>query len=169
MAEDEGFLGRWSRLKRQAAQQAAQEEAAAAEPSPGREEPNAEPPPAEPAAAAEPFDPATLPPIESLDANSDYRPFMAPEVPDELRRLALRRAWTSNPAIAGFRGLAEYDWDCNAPGYGRLLPSDDLRRLCERVLRDAAAPAEPAGEEIAAGPVDAPPERPVNSPPEGEA
>lgn len=148
MAEGEGFLGRWSRLKRQAAQ----EEAAPAEP-PRREAPEAEP---AAAAAAEPFDPATLPPIESLGADSDYKPFMAPQVPEELRRLALRKAWTSNPAIAGFRGLADYDWDCNAPDYGRLLPSDDLRRLCERVLRDVAT--EPAGEEAAAKPVAPPPE-----------
>jgi hypothetical protein len=131
MSEAEGFLGRWSRLKREAAPEAAREEP-----------PRPEGPPAEDevgAAAAEPAaDLTSLPPIESLTADSDYTPFLAQGVPEELRRLALRKAWTTNPQIADFRGFADYDWDCNAPGYGQLLPIDDIKRLCDAVLRPLA-------------------------------
>ncbi|WP_448207430.1 DUF3306 domain-containing protein [Azospirillum sp. sgz302134] len=126
MADDEPFLSRWSRLKREA-----------------REEPPPEAPaeePAEPATnpvaeeAPEPFDPATLPPVESLGADSDYTAFLAPEVPQELRLMALRKAWVSDPVIANFRGFAEYDWDCNAPGYAQLLPTDKILDMVESIV-----------------------------------
>lgn len=138
----EGFLRRWSRLKRGAQR---------VEP-PVPPVPVVEPLPAEPvrgtdlaedlaaqhrdqdAAAAEPFDPACLPPVEELGAESDYKPFLSERVPEELRRLALRKAWASDPAIANFQGFAEYDWDCNAPGYGRLLAVDDVERLARAVF-----------------------------------
>ncbi|MBP2316748.1 DUF3306 domain-containing protein [Azospirillum soli] len=122
---DEGFLGRWSRLKREA-----------------REEPPAAPAPIEePAPAEEPFDPSTLPPLESLTADSDYTAFLAPQVPQELRLLALRKAWVSDPKIADFRGFAEYDWDFNAPGYGQLLPTDNIREMVENMFREEPPPA----------------------------
>jgi hypothetical protein len=118
MAEREGFLGRWSRLKREAAREA----------------------PAEPAVDLPPEEPLvdleSLPPLESLGAASDYTPFMAKGVPEELRCAALRKAWASDPVIANFRGFAEYDWDCNAPGYGALLPTDNIQQLLSRILRD---------------------------------
>jgi hypothetical protein len=120
MAEAENFLGRWSRLKQEARVQAEAE----AEPLPETE--------AE--ALPEVPDLASLPPVESLDAASDYTAFLKDGVPEELKRLALRKAWASDPAIAGFRGLCEYDWDCNAPGYGALLPVDDVAKLCRSVL-----------------------------------
>lgn len=121
MAEDEGFLGRWSRLKREAR--------LAPEPEPTPQGP--EPPPAEPEPAEVE---SSLPPVESLCADSDYTAFLKEGVPEELRRFALRKAWASDPAISGFRGLCEYDWDCNAPGYGALLPTDDVAKLCRSVL-----------------------------------
>jgi hypothetical protein len=143
MSEAESFLGRWSRLKRDAAPNAAREEP-----------PRPEGPPAEDevgAAADEPaVDLESLPPIESLTAESDYKPFLAQGVPEELRRLALRKAWTTNPQIANFRGFADYDWDCNAPGYGQLLPIDDIKRLCDAVLRPAKEEKEDAVEAPAA-------------------
>ena len=125
MAEPEGFVSRWSRLKREAA-------------APPPAEPDAVPS-AEPCAALSPVpddveETPTLPPLESLGGDSDYSPFLAPNVPEELHRLALRKAWTSNTTIASFRGFGEYDWDCNAPGYGQLLPTDDIVRLCRAVL-----------------------------------
>jgi Protein of unknown function (DUF3306) len=143
MSEAEGFLGRWSRLKREAATDGAREE----DPS-GPESPSAAD---QPAAGAEPaVDLEALPPIESLTAESDYKPFLAQGVPEELRRLALRKAWTTNPQIANFRGFADYDWDCNAPGYGQLLPIDDIKRLCDAVLRPAKEEKEDAVEAPAA-------------------
>ena len=123
----ESALRRWSRRKLEAAARAAV---------PVRETqgtPGAEPPP-------------ELPAVESLGADSDYGAFLARAVPEELQRLALRKAWSTDPKIAAFRGFAEYDWDCNATGYGALLPVDDIARLCDAVLRPpdpVEAPAVP--------------------------
>ena len=84
--------------------------------------------PAEPKspAGAEPavFDPASLPSIESIAADTDIRPFLQPGVPADLRNAALRRAWSVDPAIRNFKGLQENDWDFNdpngIPGFGPL-------------------------------------------------
>jgi uncharacterized protein DUF3306 len=159
MAEREGFLGRWSRLKRETVREVPAEPAADL-----------------PEAAEEPLvDLEALPPLESLGAASDYTPFLAEGVPEELRCAALRKAWASDPAIASFRGFSEYDWDCNAPGCGALLPTDDVRQLLSRILRDepeeqpelvAGAEGEPAEVETAAEepPI---PDEPVPVPDEG--
>jgi len=78
----------------------------------------------EPGTAVPPgFDPTHLPPIESITAASGIRGFLAPGVPAELSRAALRRAWTTDPAIRDFVGLAESQWDFTmpdaVPGSGR--------------------------------------------------
>ncbi len=144
MAETGGFLARWSRLKRREDEQlpsaAALPDGAApaAAPEAGRPDRDAE--------GEEGFDASSLPPIESLCADSDYTAFLRQGVPEQLQTLALRKAWATDPAIAGFRGLAEYDWDCNAPGYAALWPTDDVARLCEAVLGPAAAPEAEAEE-----------------------
>jgi hypothetical protein len=76
------------------------------------------------AAMQEPFDPASLPSIDSITADTDIVAFLKSDVPMELTRAALRRAWTSDPAIRGFIGIAENQWDFNDPngisGFGRL-------------------------------------------------
>ena len=122
MSEQEGFLSRWSRLKRESEHDGwtGRTEATPAEVPETIEE--------------ELVDLEALPPIESLGGESDYKPFLARGIPEELQRLALRQAWRSDPKIAGFRGFADYDWDCNAPGYGQLLPTDNIRRLCDAIL-----------------------------------
>jgi hypothetical protein len=61
------------------------------------------------------LDLANLPPIESIGSGSDIRPFLAPGVPADLTRTALRRAWSTDPAIRDFVGLSENSWDFNAP------------------------------------------------------
>ncbi|KAA0582386.1 DUF3306 domain-containing protein [Azospirillum sp. B21] len=130
---DEGFLGRWSRLKRET-----RTEEAPAGPEQMDDAPAAVPAeiaPSPPAAEEAP-DLSDLPPLDSLDAASDYTGFLRRDVPGELRRQALRKAWASDPTIAGFRGFAEYDWDYNAPGYGALRPTDDIARLLDAVLPD---------------------------------
>lgn len=144
--DDEGFLARWSRLKREGPPAAAASEPPAEQDAAGEE-------------AAEPADAATLPPVESLDADSDYTRFLAVEVPQELRLAALRKAWVSDPKIAGFRGFAEYDWDCNAPGYGQLLPTDSIRDMVEAMFREE--PAENGPAEDGEGVKDAAGETPV--------
>ena len=85
-----------------------------------------------------PFDLASLPPIESITGASDIRAFLAPGVPPELTRAALRRVWTADPAIRDFVGLAENAWDFNAPGaiagFGSLEMTDELRREVMRMV-----------------------------------
>ncbi len=50
-----------------------------------------------------------LPPIESLEKDSDFTPFFGPNVPDFLKRRAFKALWMSNP-LFGFRdGLNDYD------------------------------------------------------------
>jgi hypothetical protein len=79
-----------------------------------------------------------LPPIESITATTDVRPFLAPGVPPELTRAALRRAWVADPQIRDFIGIAENQWDFNdpngVPGFGPLGPLDDVAKLVARVV-----------------------------------
>jgi Protein of unknown function (DUF3306) len=114
MSERESLLLRWARLK-QAAKAAEEIDAASvgAEPSPAPETP---------------FDPASLPSIESIAADTDIVAFLRTGVPAELTRAALRRAWTSDPAIRDFIGIAENQWDFNdpnaIPGFGPLVSAE---------------------------------------------
>jgi hypothetical protein len=117
---DEQFLARWSRRKQEV-------KADQAEPAP---EKTAEAHGSAPSncAAAEPALPETdvsdLPPIESIDAATDVTAFLRKGIPQELSRAALRRAWSADPAIRDFVGLAENAWDFNDPnamaGFGPL-------------------------------------------------
>jgi hypothetical protein len=138
MNEREDLLARWSRRKREVAEEvekapvlpAGREQTANDDQS--LEQKSAEPP-------NEPlFDPTTLPPIESISAGTDIRGFLAPGVPAELTRAALRRAWAADPAIRDFVGLADYAWDFHAPGamagFGPLEMTDALRREIEGML-----------------------------------
>ncbi len=100
MAEEHNVFLRWARLK-QAAKERPDTEAA---PTDNQE---AAAPPAADAAGDEPFDLASLPSIESIVANTDITAFLRAGVPAELTRAALRRAWTSDPAIRDFIGIAE--------------------------------------------------------------
>jgi hypothetical protein len=180
----EGFLARWARLKRTSGEPSRPEE-----PLPGLR-PDDEPQrseigeeeggPAAPWVAAldpaetsgcdaatlpeEPAEPEPLPPVESLSAGSDYRPFLKPSVPDALRFAALRKAWSTDPEIAAFRGFADYDWDFNAPGYGKLLPIDDVAKLRDAIFGDR--PAEPRLDEPAADAPAPPPGEEEGTPPE---
>jgi hypothetical protein len=54
-----------------------------------------------------------LPSLEELDANSDYTPFLAKDVPEALARAALRKLWLSDPIFANLDGLNDYDLDYN--------------------------------------------------------
>jgi hypothetical protein len=139
MSDEEGFLARWSRRKRSAALKArGQEEGGRDATGTAPETPAAAAPPeTEPP----PFDPAALPPIESIGAETDVRAFLAAAVPAELKRAALRKAWSADPAISGFVGLSENSWDFNAPdgvpGFGPLS-AEDVRRLAQRLAGEDA-------------------------------
>ncbi len=97
--DDEGFLGRWSRRKAEARQPS--------------EEPAVADDAAAPATEAEPatIDPADLPDLDSLDADSDFSVFMREGVPAPLRTLALRKLWRLNPTLANLDGLVDYGED----------------------------------------------------------
>src|SRR5262249_8425590 len=107
--------------------------------------------------------PPTLPPIESIEAASDVRAFLAPGVPADLVRAALRRAWATDPTIRDFIGLSANSWDSNAPGampgFGSL-DAEEVRRLLQQIMpedaptvAEAVSPAEalvPPAVEVAA-------------------
>ena len=118
MTVPENFISRWARLKQR-------NEAAVAQPRPD-------------AAAEEPFDLASLPSIESIVADTDISGFLQSRVPAELTRAALRQAWTSDPAIRDFIGIAENQWDFNdptaMPGFGPMLEGDRLPELLAQAL-----------------------------------
>ena len=154
---DDNFIARWSRLKRQTAkpkEEAGGEPAAApeAEGILGTTEAARAEPYTERAASAEPeFDLSSLPPIEEITAGTDIRAFLQSGVPAELTKAALRRAWTADPAIRDFIGLAENQWDftnpSSIPGFGPLGPGDDVRQLVAGAmgrLEQLTAAAEPS-------------------------
>lgn len=84
------------------------------------------------------FDRSILPPIESIDAQTDITVFLESRVPDELRLPALRRAWVVNPAIRDFKGLQEMDMNFNdpksIPGFGAEIgPGLDVKTYLARL------------------------------------
>ena len=170
MSDPENFIARWSRRKRAADERADDERAAdekaitgkaidetASDARAARDAPGDASPPPELA-----FDISKLPPLESITAESDIRAFLAPGVPVELSRAALRRAWSADPKIREFVGLADYDWDFNTPGaipgFGPLEITDELRRQVAQMVgrnlapeapeRQAPASSAPSGEQV---------------------
>jgi hypothetical protein len=136
MSDENGFLQRWSRKKRAAnAEESERQEGASAQPV---------------APASEPFDIATLPPIESITELTDITAFLQQGVPAELARAALRRVWTADPAIRDFVGLAENAWDFTdptaMPGFGPLESTDEVRRMVAQVIRQIGQAAQPDAE-----------------------
>jgi hypothetical protein len=150
MSDPEHFLSRWSRKKqqdkRQEERQEKREEKREAAAPPAAPETTRAPNEGEgegtdrPAAQRDPagdgvtaFDPASLPPVESIGAQTDIGAFMQPGVPSELRNAALRRAWSVDPAIRDFKGLQENDWNFNdpngIPGFGPLSPDLDVKKM----------------------------------------
>ncbi len=148
MDEQEKFLERWSRRKHEAAKPVElpvatpAAEVEAAEPVDREAESPANPTTpqrADRAAAAGPnIDLSKLPSLDSITAATDVRPFLAPGVPPELARAALRRAWVADPAIRDFVGLQENDWDFTNPssmaGFGELPRDFDLRKLVAEIF-----------------------------------
>lgn len=87
MADDpvRGFLGRWSRLKQQAATGPAPADAApVAVPAAGAATPQTEPE-------------VPLPPVESLDFDSDFRGFLGDKVDEGVKRAALKKLFHTGP------------------------------------------------------------------------
>lgn len=140
MSEEE-FLARWSRRKREA-----RENVAPPEPEKPADAPT-EPPPR----AAEGHEPevdlSSLPSIDSITSATDITAFLSKGIPQELSRAALRRAWTVDPTIRDFVGLAENAWDFNdptaMPGFGPLdCSTEELAALIDRIVGGARKTAE---------------------------
>jgi uncharacterized protein DUF3306 len=135
VSEDDHFLSRWSRLKQEAARRAsdAADQKAPPPSSESAERAGEGAPAGTPQAPVEAFDPASLPPLDSIGVGTDIRGFLARGVPAELTQAALRRAWAADPAIRDFIGLSENSWDFTAPdgvpGFGPLRPTDNIREL----------------------------------------
>jgi hypothetical protein len=139
MSDPQNFLTRWSRRKREAARSGQ-----AVEPPPEQTKPDeakeVERQQAQLARTPQPEetpDLSALPSVESIAADTDIRGFLQPGVPEELTRAALRRAWSSDPAIRDFVGLVENGWDFNDPsaaaGFGPLSPGEASRLLAQAV------------------------------------
>jgi hypothetical protein len=144
MNDPENLVVRWLRLKQESGKQ---QSGAASQPMPAEPAPEAstvdempssgsrnEQLPQEPETPpAATFDPACLPPIESITGGSDIRLFMQSGVPAELMRAALRAAWVADPTIRDFVGIAESQWDFNdptaMPGFGPMEAIDSVRSL----------------------------------------
>jgi len=139
---EEDFLKRWSRRKR-----SSEGAKAVPEPAPARAEASSDSPEKVVANVEPAFDPATLPPIDSITAVSDISAFLQKGVPTELTHAALRRVWTADPAIRDFIGLAENAWDFtdpNAmPGFGPLESSDEVRRMIADLVDRIGQAAKP--------------------------
>jgi hypothetical protein len=156
MSDPEGFLTRWSRRKLESDREGPEPEAAdrsdaaLSEDGAGIDRATAEAMPVSPAGdadeetrigetrTAEPeIDLASLPPVESIDATSDITAFLKSGVPAELTRAALRRVWTSDPAIRDFIEVAENQWDfatgVGIPGFGPIEASEELTRIASRI------------------------------------
>jgi Protein of unknown function (DUF3306) len=130
MSEDR-FLKRWSRRKQEARANAAPPEAVL------RDDVQSAPPAIKDEEFE--FDLSSLPPIDSITSATDIKAFLHRGIPQELKRAALRRAWSADPAICDFVGLAENAWDFNdptaMPGFGPLDCSEaELAALVDRIF-----------------------------------
>lgn len=144
MTESEKFLERWSLRKRSVHDPAAPDEVEAP---PQMEDERQAHAPQDSAAMPQnqSFDLASLPSIESIDAKTDVTAFLRPGVPADLTRAALRRVWSSDPAIRDFIGPVENGWDFNDPqamgGFGPIS-AGDVAKLVSQAIGEFSATTE---------------------------
>lgn len=146
--DDEGFLRRWSRRKAEARREIEPEQPQAA----------ADPPAARGEDAEPPVRVEDLPDIATLDAGSDFKPFLRPGVPEHLRKLALRKMWRVDPMFSKLDGLVEYGEDytfASRPG-GVIKTAYQVGRGFVSKLEELA-PAGDRAEEAAAAERETPP------------
>ena len=170
--DEETFLARWSRLKSTANREdgpvitdnPADPDAIAAADERGASE-----------VAAPELTDADMPPVESLDGESDVSGFLSKGVSEGLRRAALRKLFHS-PKFNVCDGLDDYceDFTDFAP-LGATITAD-MRHHMERLVRENLEKASPAGADtgatMAAAGADAQPDPsaddPVDSGPEDD-
>lgn len=141
----DGFLGRWSRRKREAQQPAPP--AASAE-----DAPQAVSAPVEPAPEPESVEPPSL---DLIDKDFDLAHWLKQNVPESWKLAALRRAWESDPAIRDFENPARdyaLDWNTpgGAPGYGPLSESDNVEEMLANIFGKPPELPEPPAQIAAA-------------------
>jgi hypothetical protein len=145
--DDKGFLSRWSARKAEARAKA-DDEATLPAPVPTSEED-----------VQQPVDPAELPSIDELTEDSDYTVFLRKGVPETMRKAALRKLWVTEPSVVNYRPLVEYAWHNNEPGFGPLLPTDNVQEMLERIFGgspEVAKEPDAAGDTAEAGAADTP-------------
>lgn len=115
----ESRLERWSRIKNEARKEAELAPLSTTEPEAAPEEQELTVNEALPEQALlEKYD---LPAPESIELGTDITGFMRKEIPEFLRRKALRALWRSNPVLAVLDGLNDYDEDFTTAG--KVMPT----------------------------------------------
>jgi len=143
-ARDEGgeekFLDRWARRKQADQQGGAITEprsvATAAAPAVSHAEPVVE------QEEQQELTDADMPPIDSLDGDSDFSVFMSPGVSEQLRTQALRKLFHL-PAFNVTDGLNDYDEDYTRfAGLGNVV-TQEMQRMLKRELEASEAVQDP--------------------------
>jgi Protein of unknown function (DUF3306) len=153
VSEDSGNrLSRWSQRKLAARRGEAVDEAPRDERKPDAPAAPAVPTADADTAAAEAA--PDLPPIEELTRDSDYSVFLAKNVPESLRREALRKLWRSDPVFANLDGLNDYCEDFNVTDTAITMAQtaykvgkgyfDEIEGALEKAEASAQEPAESA-------------------------
>lgn len=104
----ESRFQRWSRLKREAAKGSEPAVPEAESVSPPEVDELAE---NEALSDAEVLAKYNLPDPDAIELGTDIKGFLKKEIPEALRRKALRNLWRSNPVLAVLDGLNDYDED----------------------------------------------------------
>lgn len=105
----ESRLQRWSRIKTGTSKEAELPPPATIEPEPSPEEQELAVNEALP--ERELLEKYNLPDPDAIELGTDITGFMRKEIPELLRRRALRSLWKSNPVLAVLDGLNDYDED----------------------------------------------------------
>ncbi|MFN2361719.1 MAG: DUF3306 domain-containing protein [Marinobacter sp.] len=105
----ESRLQRWSRKKTETSREPEPSPPSALEPDPSPEEPDLAINEALP--EYEVLEKYNLPNPDAIELGTDITGFMRKEIPELLRRRALRSLWKSNPVLAVLDGLNDYDED----------------------------------------------------------
>jgi hypothetical protein len=122
---DAGFYRRWSDKKQASRRPLVEQDDAAEE-------------------AQQPGD-EDMPPLESLDENSDYSGFLSPRVSDQLRQLALRKLFHST-TFNVCDGLDDYAEDFTTfEKLGDVMTADLHHRLEQQALKQKEEAQETAG------------------------
>jgi hypothetical protein len=106
------------------------------------------------------------PSLDLVDKDFDVAHWLKQNVPESWKLAALRRAWESDPFIAGFENPArdyalEWNLPGGAPGYGPLTESDDVAAMLRGIFGEPPKP-EATEETVAEAISDSMPHQNVN-------